>query len=333
MNEVFRTLSAEARARLCERAEPDWVAPMLATLTDKRFRDADWIFERKLDGERCLAFRDGAEVRLLTRNRRPLNGTYAELVEALEREHARRFVLDGEVVAIEAGETSFALLQVRMQLDDPLRARATGVAVYYYVFDLLYLDGYDTTALPLLARKRLLASALALRDPLRYTEHREGDGETFFREACRRGWEGLIAKRSAGPYAHHRSPDWLKFKCFNQQELVIGGWTDPEGTRTGFGALLVGYYAAGELRYAGKVGTGYNADTLRALAAELHSLEQARSPFAADAVPARGVHWAAPRLVAEIRFSDWTRAGRLRQPRYLGLRRDKDAREVARERP
>jgi DNA ligase D-like protein (predicted ligase) len=331
--EVFKVLTTEARARLRECAAPQWVAPMLATLTGKRFNQAGWIFERKLDGERCLAFRDGATVRLLSRNRRLLNGAYPEIAEALERERAERFVLDGEVVALAGSETSFARLQRRMQIDDPLRARAAGVPVHYYAFDLLYLEGYDTTALPLLERKRLLAHAFALHDPVRYTEHRERDGEALFREACRRGWEGLIAKRAEAPYVHYRSPDWLKLKCLNQQELVIGGWTDPKGARTGFGALLVGYYAAGELRYAGKVGTGYDEDTLRELGAELRALEQANSPFAADGAPARGAHWVTPRLVAEIRFSEWTGAGRLRQPRYLGLRRDKEAYEVVRERP
>ncbi len=304
---------------------------MLATLTDERFSDPAWIFERKLDGERCLAF-VGEEVRLLSRNRRSLNGAYPEVVEALERQRAR-CVLDGEIVAFEGGATSFARLQGRMGLDDPARARATGIPVFYYVFDILWLDGQDTTRLELLDRKRLLEAAIALEPPLRCTAHRVGDGERFYREACRSGWEGLIAKRAASPYVHRRSPDWLKFKCVAEQELVIGGWTDPEGGRTDFGALLVGYYEGDTLVYAGKVGTGYDEATLRALGARLRGLARSNSPFARGNPPAAGAHWVAPVLVAEVGFGEWTRAGRLRHPRYLGLRPDKPARQVVRETP
>jgi DNA ligase D-like protein (predicted ligase) len=324
-------LTAAARARLEVRPMPAWTPPMLATLTDERFSDPGWIFERKLDGERCLAFR-GSQVRLYSRNRRLLNGAYPEVAEAIERLQGR-FVLDGEIVAFEGGATSFARLQSRMGLDDPARARASGVAVVYYVFDLLWLDGRDTRRLELLDRKRLLRGAIEFREPVRYLEHRVGAGEKFYREACRSGWEGLIAKRAAAPYVPRRSPDWLKFKCVAQQELVIGGWTDPEGSRTGFGALLVGYYRNGALVYAGKVGTGYDEETLRSLSARLRRLTRSRSPFAAGNPPATGAHWVEPRLVAEVGFAEWTRAGRLRHPRYLGLRLDKPAREVVRETP
>jgi DNA ligase D-like protein (predicted ligase) len=328
---IFGLLSPTARARLRSSSLPAWMAPMLATLTDERFSDPAWIFERKLDGERCLAFRD-EDVRLLSRNRRLLNGAYPEIVEALERQSAR-FIVDGEIVAFAGRETSFARLQGRMGLDDPARARATGIPVSYYVFDILWLDGQDTTRLELLDRKRLLEAAITFEAPLRYTAHRVGDGERFYRQACRSGWEGLIAKRGASPYVHRRSPDWLKFKCVAEQELVIGGWTDPEGGRTDFGALLVGYYDGAALVYAGKVGTGYDAATLRALGARLRLLVRPTSPFARGDPPAAGAHWAKPVLVAEVGFSEWTRAGKLRHPRYLGLRPDKPAREVVRETP
>jgi DNA ligase D-like protein (predicted ligase) len=310
---------------------PAWTAPMLATLTDERFSDPGWIFERKLDGERCLAFK-GEQVRLLSRNRRLLNGAYPEVVEALERQRGR-FILDGEIVAFDGGATSFARLQGRMGIDDPARARATGIPVFYYLFDILWLDGQDTTPLELLERKRLLEAAITFEAPLRYTDHRVRDGERFYRQACRNGWEGLIAKRAASPYVPRRSPDWLKFKCVAQQELVIGGWTDPEGGRTDFGALLVGYYEGDVLVYAGKVGTGYDEATLRALGARLRRLARPRSPFARGKPPAAGAHWVEPALVAEVGFSEWTRAGKLRHPRYLGLRPDKPPREVVRETP
>jgi DNA ligase D-like protein (predicted ligase) len=332
MNTLFQTLPAEVRAQLRETPAPDWLQPMLATLTDRRFSDKDWLFERKFDGERCLAYRDGDRLRLLSRNRLALNDTYPEVAEALAEQTARRFVTDGEIVAFEGSATSFARLQGRMQITDPVQARRTGIAVYYYLFDLLYLDTYDITSLPLLDRKRLLRKAFAFRDPLRYSVHRHRDGEAFYREACRQGWEGLIAKRADSPYTHRRSQDWLKFKCLNEQEFVVGGYTDPEGARTGFGALLVGYYEQDKLRYAGKVGTGYDRSTLEALGAELRSLAQDHSPFTAGDAPTRGVHWVTPRLVVEVAFAEWTRAGKLRQPRYLGRRRDKRARDVIRER-
>ena len=215
----------------------------------------------------------------------------------------------------------------------PVRARATGIPVFYYLFDLLWLDGYDTTRLELRERKRALRSALSFRGPIRYSEHRDAEGEKLYREACARGLEGVIAKRAASAYAHRRSPDWLKFKCVAEQELVIGGWTDPEGARSDFGALLVGYYDDGGLVYAGKVGTGYDDTTLRRLGARLRRLARARSPFARGSPAGRGTHWVRPTLVAQFGFTEWTRDGKLRHPRYLGLRDDKPAREVRREKP
>jgi bifunctional non-homologous end joining protein LigD len=306
--------------------------PMLATLTHRRFSSPDWIFERKLDGERCLAFRRGGEVRLLSRNRQRLDCTYPELVDALSVRSDHDVVLDGEVVAFERGRMSFSRLQRRMGISDPELARRSGIAVAYYVFDILHLDGNRVTALPLRARKSLLARALTYRTPLRLTTHRNTEGEAFLRDACRREWEGLVAKRAASEYVGRRSTDWLKFKCSNRQELVVGGFTDPAGTRVGFGALLVGYHEGGRLRYAGKVGTGYDVATLRALRLRLDELEQDHPPFV-DPPRERGVHWVRPELVAEVGFSEWTADGRLRHPRFLGLRSDKPASEVVRERP
>ena len=189
------------------------------------------------------------------------------------------------------------------------------------------MDGHDVTGVGLLHRKALLRRLLTYRDPLRFTTHRRGAGEAYWREACREGWEGVIAKRADARYEHRRSRLWLKFKCVQQQEFVIGGYTDPQGSRHGFGALLIGYYQGNALVYAGKVGTGFDERTLTDLAARLSALEQRDSPFAGDGtLPRRGVHWVEPMMVAEIGFSEWTREGRLRHPRFLGVRRDKPAR-------
>jgi DNA ligase D-like protein (predicted ligase) len=300
---------------------PDRVEPMKAVLTDERFSDPDWIFERKLDGIRCVAIKAEQRVRLLSRNHLSLNSRFPEIVEALERDPATHFAVDGEVVAFTGAQTSFARLQQRGE---------RRVAVFFYVFDVLHAGGEDTTELPLRERKAILRRLLAFNGPVRLTPHRNRDGEALFREACRKGWEGLIAKRAESPYVQGRSRDWLKLKCSAEQELVIGGYTAPKGSRTDLGALLLGYYEARRLRYAGKVGTGFTRATLRDLAGRLEPLRRAASPFA-DEVRERGATWVEPRLVAQIGFSEWTRDGRLRHPRFLGLREDKPAAEVVRE--
>ncbi|HEY9482843.1 MAG TPA: ATP-dependent DNA ligase, partial [Micromonosporaceae bacterium] len=209
---------------------PTAPAPMLATLTDKYFSDPGWIYERKLDGERAIAFRDGDDVTLRSRTGRALDGTYPELVAALRAQATADFVIDGEVVAFEGSRTSFERLQQRIGITDPDQAVASGVAVYYYVFDLLRLNGADVTGRPLRDRKRLLRDAIAFGGPLRFTTHRNTNGEAFLAEACGKGWEGLIAKRADAAYTHLRSKDWLKFKCVAEQEFVIGGFTDPAGS-------------------------------------------------------------------------------------------------------
>ncbi|MFC5910485.1 non-homologous end-joining DNA ligase [Streptacidiphilus monticola] len=306
---------------------------MLATLSSRRDFDTDWLFERKLDGVRVLALRTGGGgVRLLSRGGKSLNGTYPEVVDALQAQHCADFAVDGEMVALRDGRTDFALLQQRLGLTDPKAARASGVAVTYYLFDLLRLDGQDTTALDLTVRKSLLRDALSFRDPLRFTAHRRRDGHELLDDACARGWEGLIAKRANSRYQYGRSTDWLKLKCSGGQEFVIGGFTEPAGSRVGFGALLIGYYQHGRLCYAGKVGTGYSTATLRSLRTRLDGIEQSGSPFDARVREARA-HWVRPELVAQIGFTEWTRDGMLRHPRFLGLRDDKPAHQVVREAP
>lgn len=315
-------------------AQPSWIEPELATLTKERFSDPAWISERKLDGERCLAFAVGASVRLLTRNKKLITGTYPELAAALGTQQARDFIVDGEIVAFEGTQTSFTRLQQRMQLAAPPPELLRTVPVYYYLFDVVYADDQDLRQLPLLERKRVLRRLLSFGGPLRFSTHRTGKAEAHWQEACRNGWEGVIAKRADSPYRSGRTKDWLKFKCENSQEFVIGGYTDPQGGRSGFGALLLGYYDdAGRLVYAGKVGTGFDQRTLRSLHATLRGLERGTAAFARGELPRSGVHWVESRLVGQIGFAEWTTGGQLRHPRFLGLRDDKDPADVVREKP
>jgi DNA ligase D-like protein (predicted ligase) len=317
-------LSDPDRALIAQAPPPTGSQAMKAMLTKERFSDPNWIFERKLDGIRCIAVRDGDGVRLRSRNDLSLNGRYPELAEALDAERQQRFAIDGEVVAFAGSATSFARLARRQQQSVP---------VFYYVFDLLWLDGHDIGRLPLRTRKRLLRAALKFHGPIRLTPHRNEDGEAMFAHACAHGWEGVIAKRADSPYTHGRARDWLKFKCGQGQELVIAGYTKPQGSRTDFGALLLGYYEDGRLRYAGKVGTGFDLQTLKQLGGQLRELHTSAPGFDdATAIRERNITWVQPTLVAQVAFSEWTGAGRLRHPSFLGLRDDKPASEVVRER-
>ena len=320
----FGALRPHERELLREAPTPGFSPPMKATLTDERFSDPNWIFERKLDGIRCLAIRGDDGVTLWSRNDLLQNARYPELVDALNAEAQRDFVVDGEVVAFSGARTDFGKLVQRHRLG-PERVR-----VFYYVFDVLHLAGRDTTRLPQRARKAVLKRALRFHGNVRFTPHRNTDGQDYYRHACSHGWEGLIAKRADAPYVHGRSRDWLKLKCSAEQELVVGGFTAPKGSRTILGALLVGYYEGDRLRYAGKVGTGFTRATLEDLQDRLEPLRRDASPFA-DGVRERAVTWVEPELVAQVGFSEWTGDGRLRHPRFLGLREDKPAREVVRE--
>jgi bifunctional non-homologous end joining protein LigD len=298
---------------------------MKAVLSDEPFSDPNWIFERKLDGIRCIAHLDRSGLRLLSRTDREMSGQFPELAGALAAEPCSDFVVDGEVVALDSrGVTSFPRLQ---------RRGKERVPVLLYLFDMMRHEGTDLRDLPLRERKSRLRRALRFEDPIRFTVHRNESGEQLFEEACRKGLEGVIAKRADSPYRATRSRDWLKLKCHAEQELVIGGFTAPQGSRTDFGALLVGYFEGDLLRYAGKVGTGFGRSTLAELGAKLRELETDESPFAEVRPVPRGTHWVKPELVAQIAFAEWTRDGRLRHPRYLGLRDDKPAREVVREEP
>ena len=280
-------------------ALPEWVEPMAATLTDDRFTGPEWVFERKVDGIRLLAFRDGGDVRLLSRNRLPQHcPAVARQVAALP---VRDVILDGEL---------------------------SWSGSEYHVFDVLWLDGRDLRALPLDARRDVLAT-LPLRRPLLRITPVEGPAP--WEHACREGWEGVIAKRRDAPYESKRSRHWLKMKCEAAQTLAVGGFTEPRGKRVGLGALLVGYYDGADFVFAGKVGTGLDEKLLRALRARLGELEIAAPPFTrGTGLPRRDAHWVKPEVVVEVAFIEWTVHGKLRHARLLGLREDEAARDVTR---
>jgi len=306
---------------------------MLATLSPELPHGGDWVFEPKLDGIRALVYAIGGSVKLYSRNHKPLDEAYPELVEALTSAVRGDVVLDGEIVAIDPKRrlSSFALLQQRSQLRDAELVRQTGVAVKIYLFDCLFYDRTDITGMPLIERKNVLRDVVHYGDAIVFTPFRTRGAAAMLRQACARGAEGIVAKRAGSEYVGARSTDWLKIKCVNQQEFVIGGFTPPQGARERLGALLVGYYEGDKLRYAGKVGTGYDRATLEALHKRLTPIRRARPPFAPGPLPSGAVTWVAPRLVAEIGFSEWTTAGLLRHPRFLGLREDKAATEVRKE--
>jgi DNA ligase D-like protein (predicted ligase) len=304
---------------------------MLATLTNQPFSREGWLFEPKWDGERCLAFRDGHGLCLFSRNRKKLNDKYPEIVAALHQQSINSFIADGEIVTFKGGITSFTKLQERMHVEHPSADLLRKIPVYLYLFDLLYLDRYDTRQVALRYRKEVLGRAFDFQGALRLTEHRETEGEACFRKACRHGWEGVIAKDGASAYVSRRTRDWLKVKCRQEQEFVIGGYTDPRGSRIGFGALLLGFYRNGRLVYAGKVGTGFDHAALQRLGRKLAQLETSTSPFGQDKLPRRGVHWVKPKLVAQVGFTEWTTGDKLRHPRFLGLRDDKRPEDVVRE--
>jgi bifunctional non-homologous end joining protein LigD len=300
-------------------AQPAFVDPMKAVLTAERPSGPEWVFERKLDGFRCLAVKDGGRARLYSRNELSLNDRYPPIAAALEADPADGFVIDGEAVSFVGGRDRFG--------------GGEGSELFYYVFDVLYANGRDVRSLPLEDRRAVLGDLLHWRDPLQMTEQRTGDGAALLADACRDGWEGLIAKRVGTPYVSTRSRNWLKLKCTRSQELVIGGFTAPRGSRTDLGALLVGHYEDARLRYAGKVGTGFTHATLKELSEQLAPLVRDSSPFEFEKGIPRTATWVQPELVAQIAFMEWTPDGRLRHPSFLGLRFDKPARDVVREEP
>ena len=331
MPEIIESLDKHIIDKLEKKKQPEWISPMMAKLTHNIFSDKNWIYERKLDGIRCIVVRKGEDVKLYSRNHKNLNNTYPELVEAFRKQKVKNLICDGEIVTFDGRVTSFSKLQGRMQIKDPEEAVNTGIKVFFYTLDLMYLDRYDLTNVPLKERKSILKKAIDFKDPVRFTAHRNENGQQYYKEACEKGWEGLIAKKADSAYVHSRSGNWLKFKCINQQEFVIGGYTEPQGQREGFGALLVGYYEDSILKYAGKVGTGYNDQLLKDLSDKMNRIERKSNPFDSDDINSRGVHWVEPNLIGEIGFTEWTNDGKLRHPRFLGLRHDKKPKEVVKE--
>lgn len=311
---------------------PEPISPMLPSICTTIPSGDGWIFERKFDGQRCICFKQGPNVTLFSRNKNCLNNAYPELVEAIQKQSTHAFVIDGEIVAFDGNRTRFAKLQERMFITNPEQARKSPISVQYCIFDMIRLNDSDLTQLPLSHRKQLLKKNIEWSAPLVYVSHRNTGGEAYFTHARNSGWEGVVVKKVASTYQQRRSRDWLKLKCLQDQELVIGGYTQPRGKRIGLGALLLGYYdhraTTPLLRYAGKVGTGFTENTLQLLMTQLRSLEHKQSPFADSDVPSRRVHWVRPRLIAQISYKNWTKAGRLRHPRFVGLRNDKEAIDI-----
>jgi ATP-dependent DNA ligase len=284
-------------------AMPEWLEPMAATLTEERFAGPDWLFERKFDGIRLIAYKRGADVRLYSRNRLPQR--LAPLANAIASLPVDEVILDGEAAWDGSGS--------------------------YHVFDILWLDGRSVTALPLENRRALLQQ-LPFEAPLERVEL--VDDERPWERAEREGWEGVIAKRRGSPYEHRRSKHWLKMKVEASQEFVVGGFTEPQRTRVGLGALLIGYYQGSDFVFAGKLGTGFNTELLLDLRRRLDALELPASPFTkASGLPRLRAHWARPEIVVQVAFIEWTVHGKLRHPRLRGVRFDKDARDVTREQP
>ena len=277
---------------------PDWLEPMAAMLTQERFSGRDWLFERKFDGIRLLAYKSAGDVRLYSRNRLPQN--LPELTRAIANLPVNDVILDGEVTW--DGRSG------------------------YHVFDILWLNGQPVTALPLEDRRALLRE-LPFEAPMQRVEL--VDDERPWERARRDGWEGVIAKRRGSPYEHRRSKHWLKMKCEASQELVVGGFTDPQGTRVGLGALLVGYYESGDFVFAGKIGTGFDTKLLLDLRSRLDAIELPGSPFTkATGLPRLRMHWVRPEIVVQVAFIEWTVHGKLRHPRLLGVRSNNDVNDI-----
>lgn len=310
---------------------PRDLRPELATLVKDPPEGDQWLHEIKFDGFRALAFLEKGKARFITRNGKDWTDRFDPLPEAVATLPARSAIVDGEIVVLVDNRSSFQALQ-------GVLSGSGQRGLVFFLFDLLYLDGYDLTAVPLELRKKQLQALLRDVDPagpLRYSDHVSGGGPDFHREACRMKLEGMVSKRRDAPYRTGRYRDWLKVKCVNRQEFVIGGFTEPAGARNGLGALMVGIYDGDDLRFAGKVGTGFSAGLLETLSARLGRLERKTPPFSNPprGAAARGVHWVRPELVGEVSFTEWTDDGLLRHPSFQGIREDKSPREVRRENP
>jgi bifunctional non-homologous end joining protein LigD len=310
---------------------------MLATLVDEPFDNDDWLFEIKWDGYRAIAFIEGDSLRLVSRNQNDLTKAYPELQEIPQHVRARTAILDGEIVALdEQGRPSFGLMQRRTGVGEGgrrIRRTREDIPVMYYVFDLLYLDGYNLMRVDLEKRKELLASILAPGDCLKFSDHYVGRGVDLFRAAAERGLEGIVAKQRRSCYLPKRSQEWLKIKITRRQECVIGGYTDPRGSRENFGSLVLGLYDEKDrLIHVGHAGSGFTGKSHAEMWQRLERLKVAKSPFFGKVESTRPVHYVRPELVAEIKFTEWTHEGesgtvKMRAPVFQGLRFDKKPEE------
>jgi bifunctional non-homologous end joining protein LigD len=312
---------------------PESFSPQLASLAAQPPEGDQWLHEIKFDGYRIVATINAGQVTLRSRNGKEWTARFPGIVAALQRLPVQQAILDGEIVVLRPDATSdFQALQEFL-------GEGRAATPLYYLFDLPYCNGYDLTGAPLLERKQLLQTLLARLPPtettLRFSDHFRGGGAEVYRQACGLAAEGIVSKRAEAVYEQKRSRNWLKAKCRLRQEFVVGGWTDPAGSRSGFGALLLGYYQGGELIFAGRVGSGFTVGELQRLSGRLMQLAQAGSPFPASpaAEGHRVNHWVRPELVVEVEFREWTREGLLRQAAFLGLREDKAAGEIVREAP
>ncbi len=305
---------------------PDEATPMLASSIDQPFSDPDWIFELKLDGVRTFARIENGELRLISRNGNDVTSHYPELHDLPKALRASTALLDGEIVALDPrGRSNFGLLQSRMHVASPSPAEIEATPAYYYLFDILYADGYDLRPAALVDRKAYLEQILQPAGPLRYSSHVEQRGLEFFDLAREHELEGILAKRADSPYVSRRSDDWIKIKIVQEIDVVIGGWTEPRGGRGHLGAILVGVSGDDGLRYVGGVGSGFNDDTLASVAKTLRPLAVRKSPFTTTPQTKEKAYWVRPKIVAKVRFGGWTRDGNLRHPVFLGTRDDIDA--------
>lgn len=299
--------------------------PMLATLIDAPFDDPDWVFETKWDGYRALAKIDAGKVTLLSRRGTIITRDYPGIAAALTKlKQVHQCVIDGELVALDSrGRPRFQLLQ---------NARNARTRLVYYVFDLLFLDGQDLRRSPLVERKQLLKALLKSSKAIRYSRHSKRNGKAAFRAARRRGDEGVMAKRAQGLYlSGKRTREWLKIKTVLRQEVVIVGYTRPKRSRQHFGALVLAVRKRNKWQYVGRAGTGFDRDNLKYIHSKLLPLRSARKPIEAEVPDERSTIWVRPHLVGEVKFTEWTRDGQMRHPAFLGLRTDKPARSVVRE--
>jgi bifunctional non-homologous end joining protein LigD len=310
---------------------------MLATMVDKPFDDDRWLYEIKWDGYRAVAFLDGKSIRLVSRNQNDLTAAYPELHEIVSHIKGSNAILDGEIVALDDdGRPSFSLMQQRTGVGEGgrrIRRTRDDIPVVYYAFDLLYLDGFDLMQADLDARKGLLTAIISPNHVLRYSDHYIGRGTALFDAAAQRGLEGIVAKRRRSRYEQKRSRDWLKIKTVMRQECVIGGYTDPRGSRENFGSIVLGLYDGKDrLIPVGQAGSGFTEQTHAEMWKRLHALETSRNPFSGKVESDRPVHYVKPELVAEIKFTEWTHEGqtagvKMRAPVFQGLRFDKRASE------